>query len=272
MFRTLLILSASSLLIESVAYAQLDMNADEAREMFESEFLPFAYEKLDELLSSERTPNIRFPDQGAVTITPDGEMTVTWTESKYLVFDQNHVRKVKLDRLDQFGVRVTDNESGSSIFLPCSKEEKCVDSGNGNFRSSLTLFAATNESAREVAKLFGGLIHMSQCVFGLSVRVCENMGVVLEGGGSGATTEPDTTQASRNELNDLDAENRRLREQLAAQQLAETRRQQAVEQQRLCGGRTCVTLQDGTVLFRTANGKDWYYGDGIKVPENEEPK
>ena len=88
---------------------------------------------------------------------------------------------------------------------------------------------------------------------------------------------PSATARNSNRDNDeytraLEEKNRQLEEKLEANRQAETRRQQEIERQRVCGGRTCVTLKDGTVLFQTKNGRDWYYGDGTKVPEEEEPK
>jgi len=83
---------------------------------------------------------------------------------------------------------------------------------------------------------------------------------------------------TRNERQDLEnqrqlaEENRRLREQLAGQQQAEIRRQQAIERQRVCGAWTCVQLEDGTVLLQTQDGSAWVYRHGELAPRNIWPR
>lgn len=70
----------------------------------------------------------------------------------------------------------------------------------------------------------------------------------------------------------LEEKNRRLRDQLAAQQQVENRRQQAIERQRVCGGWTCVRLEDGTVLLQTQDGSAWMYRDGELAPRDIWPR
>lgn len=64
----------------------------------------------------------------------------------------------------------------------------------------------------------------------------------------------------------LKTRNRMLEAELEARRQEDAARQQQAERRRICGARTCVTLDDGRVLFQTQDGSRWFFRNGRLAP------